>query len=325
MGRLNSILYGVLAFAATMFVANAFAQVVSYTHEGATIKLRTIEIDAGAEKPFSVLHISDSHLTYADERDGERKVKLAALRSKKMVKPEEMLRAHREYAKENNMIIVHSGDLCDFVSQKNLEIAKDIFSKGDWIVCAGNHEFSQYVGEAKEDDAYRAQTNDKVQAVYPNDLTFHSRVVNGVNFVTLFNGYYKFSKEQFVQMKKEVKKGLPIILVCHNPFYTPDMCERIQRGNKVKATGLVGVPRWITDEYYHKERPAGQEWRNRNVQQRADKTTLKFCKWLKKQEELKAILTGHCHFYYQTKFSPTATQYTVSKGCSGHGYIVNII
>ena len=125
-------------------------------------------------------------------------------------------------------------------------------------------------------------------------------------------------------MKAEMKRGLPTIMVCHNPLYTPDMCERIQRGNKTKATGLTGVPRHITDEYYHKERPAGEEWRNRSVQQRADKTTLKFCKWLKKQKELKAILTGHCHFYYKTQFSKSATQYTVSNGYSGHGYIVNI-
>ncbi len=324
MKKLNLILCVIYALTALFFAASASAQFINYTHNGTTVKLRVIEVDAGAEKPFSVVHISDSHLVYADERDGARKVKLAARRSKKMGKAEAMLRAHREYAKENNMIIVHSGDLCDFVSQKNLEIARDIFSEGDWIVCAGNHEYSQYVGEAKEDDAYRAQSYDKVQAVYPNDLTFYSRVVNGVNFVTLFNGYYKFSKEQFAKMKKEVKKGLPIIMVCHNPLYTPDMCERIQKGNKVKATGLVGVPSWITDEYYHKDRPAGQEWRNRSVQQRADKTTLKFCKWLKKQEELKAILTGHCHFYYKTKFSPTATQYTVSKGVSGYGYVVNI-
>ena len=324
MRNIHSIICGVCTLAATMFAAGVSAQTVSYTHNGATIKLRTIEIEVGAEKPFSVLHISDSHLAYADERDNSRKQKLAKKRIKGFKIPEATLKAHREYAKENGLTIVHTGDMIDFVSERNLDIAKDIFSEGDWIVCAGNHEYAQYVGEAKEDTAYRAQSYNKVQAVYPNDLTFHSRVVNGVNFVTLDNGYYRFSKEQFAKMKAEMKRGLPTIMVCHNPLYTPDMCERIQQGNKTKATGLTGVPRHITEEYYHKERPAGEEWRNRSVQQRADKTTLKFCKWLKKQKELKAILTGHCHFYYKTQFSKSATQYTVSKGYSGHGYIVNI-
>lgn len=324
MKSINFVLYRIWVLFAILFVPRASAQTVNYTHEGTTIRLRTIEINAGADRPFSVLHISDSHLAYADARDGARKVKLAATRRKTATSRYAALMAHREYARKNNMIIVHSGDFIDFVSQANLEYAEAFFSEGDWIVCAGNHEYSQYVGEAKEDDAYRAQSYDKVQAAFPNDLTFYSRVVNGINFVTLDNGYYKFSKEQFAKMKAEVKKGLPIIMVCHVPLYTPEMCNRIQKGNKAKATLLAGAPRKVTDAYAHKERPAGEEWRNPNILLRADKTTLKFCKWLKRQEELKAILTGHCHFHHKTQFSKSATQYTVGRGNGGNGYIVNI-
>ena len=46
----------------------------------------TINIGAGA--PFRVIHISDTHLTYADMRDGERKVKLADSRKKYFTKAE---------------------------------------------------------------------------------------------------------------------------------------------------------------------------------------------------------------------------------------------
>ena len=303
---------------------SAAAQTVDYTHNGATVKLRKIEINAGAEEPFTILHISDSHLALAEESDGVRKMDLAEKRGKTFKKAEAMLRAHREYAKENDMLIVHSGDMMDFVSKANLDCIKDLFSEGEWLACAGNHEYSLYVGEAKEDDAYRAKSYDKVQAVFPNDLTFFSRVINGVNFVLIDNGYYKFTKDQFSKMKQEVKKGLPIILICHNPLYTPDMCEFSLNKAKGKYAGLVGVPREITDTYASKPRPAGQEWRNRSIQQRADKTTLKFCKWLKSQKQLKAILTGHCHFYYTTQFSPTATQFTVGCGYRGAGYIVDI-
>ena len=76
--------------------------------------------------------------------------------------------------------------------------------------------------------------------------------------------------------------------------------------------------------YAYRIGPKGEEWRNRSVQQRADRTTLRFCKWLKKQEELKGILCGHCHFYFKSQFSPTATQYTVGAGYKGNGYIVHI-
>jgi predicted MPP superfamily phosphohydrolase len=324
MRTIQTILCGVYTLVAACFATSVSAQTVDYTHEGTTVKLREIEIEAGAEKPFSVIHISDSHLAYADERDDERKIKLATRRGKLFRTPEATLRAQRQYAIENNLPIVHTGDMIDFVSEANLDKAKDIFGQGRWIVAAGNHEYSLYVGEAREDAAYRAKSYDKVQAVYPNDLTLYSQVINGVNFVTLDNGYYRFSKEQFAKMKQEVRKGLPIILVCHNPLYTPELCSHSLKATKGKAGNVVGAPRTITDTYAQKERPKGEEWRNRNIQQRADRTTLRFCKWLKKQEELKGILCGHCHFYFKSQFSPTATQYTVGAGYKGNGYIVHI-
>ena len=57
--------------------------------------------------------------------------------------------------------------------------------------------------------------------------------------------------------------------------------------------------------------PAGQEWRYRKVQQHADKPTLEFLSWLKGQKLLKAILCGHCHRYYEERFSDTAMLYAV--------------
>ena len=38
------------------------------------------KLNVGAETPFSVLHMADTHLTYADMRDGERKVALSERR-----------------------------------------------------------------------------------------------------------------------------------------------------------------------------------------------------------------------------------------------------
>ncbi|MBO7608640.1 MAG: hypothetical protein J6S96_00355, partial [Muribaculaceae bacterium] len=82
----------------------------------------------------------------------------------------------RRYAKEHDLMLLHTGDLIDFVSEANLDAAARHYLEGDWFVSSGNHEFSQYVGEAKEDEAYKQQSYQKVQEAYPNDLTFCSRV-----------------------------------------------------------------------------------------------------------------------------------------------------
>jgi hypothetical protein len=129
------------------------------------------------------LHFSDTHLCYADERENDRKRTLAANRVRYFGKGPASLDASLAYAKERGGLVLHTGDLIDFVSAKNLEAVKEKFSSADCILSAGNHEFSQYVGETKEDDAYKAQSYARVQQHFPNDLTFYSRTVSGVNFV----------------------------------------------------------------------------------------------------------------------------------------------
>ena len=49
------------------------------------------KLHIGVEKPFQVLHISDTHLTYADMRDGERKVILSENRKNGFEHSEEIL------------------------------------------------------------------------------------------------------------------------------------------------------------------------------------------------------------------------------------------
>lgn len=283
--------------------------------------VRKITIQVGAKTPFKALHVSDSHLTWTDSRDNERKLKLGEKRLKSFPDAEYYFNESLRYAGENGMLYLHTGDLIDFVTEANLEYVASRLSGSVAVTAAGNHEYSQYVGEAKEDAAYKAQTYDMVQKAYPNDLTFASCVINGVNFVAVDDVYYNFTDHQRKLMKKEVRKGLPIVMMCHVPLYTPEHCALILKGNKGKGGYMTGAPLEITETYV--DIPGlepGLEWKNRRIQQRADEPTLRFVSWLKKQPELKAILCGHTHGFYQERFSPTAIQYTVGAGYKGSAY-----
>ena len=79
----------------------------------------TLEI--GATAPFRIIHLSDTHLTYADLRDGERKVKLIDWRLPGFPHAEAVLAEAGALSKELNIPIFHTGDLIDFVSLANLE------------------------------------------------------------------------------------------------------------------------------------------------------------------------------------------------------------
>lgn len=183
------------------------------------MNILTTALHIGAQKPFKIIHMSDIHLAYADMRDGARKVTLAEERLPLFPHAEEMLEAADKLAKELDAPILCTGDLIDFVSYKNLERAKEFADNHDLFLTAGNHEFSLYAGEAFEDAAYRNQSLHKVQAIFKNDIRQASRVIEGVNFVALDNGYHLFDEEQLAFLKEEVKKGLPIVLLLHIPLY----------------------------------------------------------------------------------------------------------
>lgn len=290
------------------------------------LDIRPLIINADAEQPFSALHISDSHLTRVGEEDSERKRTLAEHRQRIFPWAEHYFDAHIRYATKNNMMLLHTGDLIDFVSEDNLSFVGEQLRVGDWYLSAGNHEYSQFVGEAKEDAAYKAQSYDKVQAAYPNDLTLSSKVVGGVNFVAIDDVYYNFTDQQHALMEQEVKRGLPIVMMCHVPLYTPRHCEYGLQQTKGLAAYLTGAPLEITSKYREYPNLApDQKWRNRSVQQRADKPTLDFIAWLKEQPQLKAILCGHCHYFFEERFSKTAMQYTVAAGYQGAGYAIKFV
>lgn len=292
----------------------------------APLAVRRIRIKVGASAPFKALHVSDSHLTFVDssEKD-ERKVKLAAARASRMGYGARYLAEAATTAERERAVLVHTGDMMDFVSNANLVYAEKTFGAGDWIVCAGNHEYSRYVGEAKEDSAYKSLSFDRVARHYPNDLTFFSRIIHDVNFVSLDDIYYNFTERQLALMQREVAKGLPIVMMCHVPMYVPKHYEAQLRRTNGACAYQTGVPTELV-ETWRKERDYSfqESWRDRRVQQRPDAATLEFVKYMRAQPLLKAVLCGHCHGFWQEPFSKTADQIVAPAIFNGEAIIYEV-
>jgi len=278
------------------------------------LKVKRIRIEVGAERPFRAFHLSDTHVARADATEKDpRKVTLAAERSSFLRFGEHYLEEAVHLARAEKALLLHTGDMIDFVSNANLRYTGLTFGSDDWFVAAGNHEFSRYVGEAREDAAYKAGSWERVQASYPNDLAFASRVVNGVNFVSFDDVYYTVAPDVLGKLEREVGKGLPIVLMCHVPFHTPKHYAHNIAHTKGVCSYLMGTPDELVDTWGGKhDFPAGQEWRDRAVQQRADAPTKEFVRYVMAQKLVKAVLTGHCHGYWEERLSPTAVQYTAA-------------
>ena len=265
-------------------------------------------VNIGLEKPFSILHISDTHLTAVYPNEDEKKQQLHKIRTTTFGgRQEEALRDSLDWARQHVDYVVHTGDLIDWQSEANFDLVKKYFGEGV-VGCLGNHEFSQHMwlSEPKETgtEQYKDLTRKKLQEVFPYDIELQSQVVGGVNFVTLDDVYGYVTERQVELFRKEVKKGLPIVLCMHVPFHTENI--------------------WRADiRFWHDEKsrfrnvapdPSGEYKR-----QQDDPVTSAFIAYLKTEPLLKAILAGHLHITIQDQFSPTVTEYVVGGNFLFHG------
>lgn len=254
-------------------------------------ELITTSLQLGATRPFTLLHISDTHLCLADDRDDERKLRLAENRKRCFGDGEDALRWSIALARETDALLVHTGDLIDFVSAANIDAAGKFTAENDCFFTAGNHEFSLYVGEAWEDEAYRNQSLARVQAAFRNDIRFSSRVVNGINLVGIDNSYYRFEREQLDRLKAEVRRGLPILLFMHNPMYTEGFYRMLRETGHAVAYLTACPAEEIRDYDDHRFR-----------QQCPDDITLEAAEYIAGEPAVRALFTGHLHQSYETPY-----------------------
>ena len=268
-------------------------------------------IDAGAERPFSLLHLSDTHLTAAYPSEDEWTRKMAARRSRTFGgRQEEAFRDSLAWARQHVDFLVHTGDLIDFQSEANFDLVRKYCGEAGVAMTGslGNHEF--YHGQKTQTEESKSETRGKIAAAYPFDISLQSTVVNGVNFVTLDNVYGTVTAEQATRFEAEVKKGLPVILCMHCPINT----ERIARAATKfwRKTNLKDIP--DMSGYVRGYKKANGKRTG----------TQEFYAYLEAQPLLKGILAGHVHVTVADRFSPSAMEYVVGGNFLFHGQEITI-
>ena len=242
------------------------------------LSLAYAHINAGAEKPFSVLHISDTHLTFANPDEPESVQHYRRLRTELFGERQyEALKDSIRWAKINADYLIHTGDLMDFVSDGNLIAVQEAFGPGAGNIFGsiGNHEYWTPV-EPRPSNA--------------ECFSRCSQTINGVNFVSIDDALDDVSQDQVEAFAKEVKKGLPIVLLMHVPFPTPRIVEATRKY-------------WKWNSKFRNETPKPIAFGKRGQE---------FIKYLKSEPLLKGILSGHEHITVEERFSPTAVQYLVA-------------
>lgn len=187
----------------------------------------------GIKKDFKVLFLADSHITIEDKR-GEPFYKYSKRMGGSSANPknygisngrDKTLQASLDKAKKIKAdMVILGGDIINFPSLASVELIEKMMKNCGlpWMYTSGNHDW-HYEGEPGTAIELREKwINKNLLPLYQGkNPLFYSRVLNGINFLMIDNSVYEITKEQLSFLKKEIKKGLPIVLTMHIPLSLP--------------------------------------------------------------------------------------------------------
>ena len=270
----------------------------------------------GLEKPLKILHVTDSHIPLCDERDNERKQAIAQRLSVDRDAKIAYLNEQIAYAEANCVLLLHTGDLMDYVTKANVDYARSLLKNKKILFIAGNHDYSQYIGEAWEDMSYRMNSYRSMgEEGLGVNMLFTSRIVGGVNFVGVDNSYHQAEDWQRKRLQMEVRKGLPIVLFMHVPLFEQSLYEYGVRHSGDGSAYLMGCDEEHLLPY--------SEFRA--CEQRPLESTKRFVDYVNSEPMIKAAVAGHVHFHYESILPGGAVQYVTAGGYCGAAREITIL
>lgn len=240
------------------------------------LKVTKYEVDVNVEKPFKVLHVSDSHMVRIDSRDTT-ELRDYALKNSRMGRElgDYYLGEAVCRARGAGMPVVHTGDMVAYCGPAGLERAGRILATDDIIATVGNHEY-WLSGERKDVQKNADECRKGLVAAFGKGAGTYEREINGVMFFVFNNASQLVTQETVEAFGRTVAKKRPIVMVCHVPLAT----EGLQNG---AVCGWKGA--------------------------KNDPLTLDFVEKVRREPLVKAVLAGHLHGQASCRFSPTAMEY----------------
>lgn len=272
------------------------------------LKILKTTIKVGLEKPVRFLQITDTHIT-RDDPTGWNRTKEFDVDYEGCA--EDYFFKALDYARTENIPIIYTGDIIDFFTDANFAFIDEYLADVDYVYAAGNHDFCHFLGKATEDHDYKWEKIKEIAPHIKSNLYFDSRVIGGVNVVTLDNSYYLITDGQIDLLKAEVAKGYPILLCVHVPFYEPV----VAMANFYDAYYVVGAPYEMLAKLSD----------SRRIQQTPDEATLRAIDYIKSEPLIKAVIAGHKHTNCEAPLDSGLMQYTTHGSYAGYVREVTVI
>lgn len=276
------------------------------------LDVRTVRLSPGVPTPFSFVHFSDTHLTETTATElaaaGAEGRALHERRAKVLYRNARAFAAVLTRIRETGSFAVNTGDLLDYVSDGGLSAAAA--QRGlDILTTPGNHETMALDPARKlKEKAMYAALGTRIEESFGCRLPVEARTVKGVRFVAFDNaGVSRYRMAEALEaLKREFAAGLPTVLCCHFPLYSPEILARERKGNKTKPARA-----WMM---------IGEEVEG--VAPRPEEKAI--VDFLKAQKNLKAVLAGHLHGFWQGTFNGVVPMIVAPANYDGRALEINL-
>ena len=185
-------------------------------------------INLGLDKPVKLLHITDVHICEVSPLDEPWQQELMKERIGVFEReanfpektPEEFYKEAVALSKEENALLVVTGDVYDIHTKGNLAKFKELISGEDMMYSPGGHEYQyQIVRTLEEPDGYGAKMEAQLkEEIDEFNLDFECRTIGGVNIITANNALDYYPEYTVHKFEETLKNGLPTIVFSHDPL-----------------------------------------------------------------------------------------------------------
>ena len=279
----------------------------SFTDDSAVIRLE------GLTKPVRMLHLTDTHLRFYDERDGENFQacvdycqRIEKLNRERGIEPDPekaFRQAMAQAATENLDLLALTGDIIHFPSPAGVEfVVEEIAALGvPAIYTSGNHDV-HYTNEPVNAEV-RLTRLAALQPLHRGDPDCAAREIGGIRFVSIDNSVPQLSRKQVDFAQAQLQMGQPTVLLFHWPLSLPTL-----RDSTIEMLGsppMMGDPDWSSE--------------SRVSWQVSEDTpeTLEFVAAVTTAPNVVAAFCGHVHFAHADAINTRAVQYVGAPGYEG--------
>ena len=268
----------------------------------------------GLRRSITLMHVTDSHLELADERDPEA---LELINSRRAKRPE----AHKHFiealARSNESgadATIFTGDITNFPSWAAIDtIATGVATLfAPYLYTLGNHDW--HFPFLQWNDATRDEYYPRFAGLIDGAPQCQVKEIGGVKLIALDNSNYQISMAQMDFVKEQLETGMPSLLFIHIPIFIRSLLNPV-------------LERWKTPLMMAATEGWTEETKAAKPEFLPNETTLEFHRFLTEgaSDDIAAIFCGHVHFSHTDTYRAGRYQYVTNAGFDGASRLIRLV